>query len=130
MKKNRRVFKPPCDECGAKCCEYTAIEIGKPSTKTDYDNIRWYLSHENVFVFVDHDRKWHVEFRARCEHLSADRNCRIYENRPRICRRHGMGQGECEYYDSPYILRFSSLDQFEEYLSKKGIDWRFREHGT
>ncbi|OHD70651.1 MAG: hypothetical protein A2W19_01230 [Spirochaetes bacterium RBG_16_49_21] len=126
MKENKTPFRPPCAECGGKCCEYIAIEIGKPSTKTDYDNIRWYLAHKDVHVFVDHNRKWHVEFRTPCENLTADKKCTIYENRPRICSRHGIGEQECEFFASPYLLYISSPGQFEEYLLKKGIDWRFK----
>ncbi len=102
------------------------MEIGKPTTKTDFDNIRWYLTHKNVSIFVDHDRKWHIEFRTPCENLTKNKKCLMYEYRPRICRKHGNKEKECEYFDSPYLLYISSTIDFEKYLQSKGIEWRFR----
>lgn len=128
MKKPETSFLPPCADCGGSCCRYVAIEIDRPTTKTDYDNIRWWLLHKDVHVFVDHDRKWHVEFRGVCENLGPKNECLMYHHRPEICRNHGNIEEECEYFDSPYLLYFSSLKEFEKYLDKKKIDWRFKHH--
>ncbi|OHD65326.1 MAG: hypothetical protein A2176_15440 [Spirochaetes bacterium RBG_13_51_14] len=129
MNKPIKPFRPPCGDCGGRCCQYTAIEIDRPVSKTAYDNIRWYLCHTDVHVFVDHDRKWHVEFRSRCENLAVDHTCRIYDDRPQLCRNHGNAEDECEYYDSPYLHYFSSREEFEHYLCSKGVDWRFKQPG-
>ncbi len=126
MKEKEKPFVPPCDRCGGKCCEYIAIEIGKPVTKTDFDHIRWYLLHHKVHVFIDHDKKWYVEFRSPCEAQDSTKRCRIYGRRPKICRDHGNVDGECEYFDNPYKRYFKSADEFEKYLEYKGIDWRFK----
>jgi len=119
-------FQPPCEKCGGSCCNYVAIQIDKPSCKKDFDYIRWYLAHKNVNVFVDHDKNWFVEFRTGCDFLQKDKRCAIYPERPRICRDHGNGEGECEYYDTPYSEYFSSLDQFESYLKKRNKEWRYK----
>ncbi|HOP62979.1 MAG TPA: YkgJ family cysteine cluster protein [Spirochaetota bacterium] len=119
-------YTPPCDKCGGKCCAYVAIELDRPRSKTDYDHIRWYLAHKNVNVFIDHDKNWHVEFRTPCEFQGTDKKCKNYVNRPAICREHGTSEGDCEFYDSPYLEYFSSCREFEAYLDKKGVDWRFR----
>ena len=119
-------FQAPCSKCGGKCCEYVAIEIDKPTSKTDYDNIRWYLAHDKVHIFVDHDKKWFVEFRTPCTKQLENKMCSIYSKRPKICRDHGNVEGECEFYDSPYMAYFKTLEGFEKYLNKKGIDWRFK----
>jgi len=121
-------FIPPCGDCGGKCCNYIAIEIDKPSSKKEYDHIRWYLSHENVNVFIDHERKWYVEFRTPCLEMTGNSRCGIYGNRPSICREHGNAEGECEYYDSPYREYFSSRTDFEKYLENKKTDWKFRSY--
>ncbi len=118
--------KPPCHECGGSCCKYVALEIDKPVNKTDYDNIRWYLLHRNVNVFIDHERKWFVEFRSPCEALSETGACEVYEERPKICREHGNYEGECEYYSSPYAEYFSSEQEFLAYLGNRKIDWKFK----
>jgi uncharacterized protein len=123
-------YIPPCGDCGGRCCKYTAIEIDRPTTKNDFDNIRWYLSHINVHVFVDHDKKWHVEFRSPCENLAENYECRIYEIRPRICRNHGNTEEECEYFDSPYLYYFNSRSEFEDYLTERKLDWCIKTRKT
>lgn len=125
---NNNDYIPPCMQCGGSCCKYVAIEIGKPTTKTEYDHIRWYLLHKDVNVFVDHDKKWFVEFRSPCENLTKQYRCTDYFKRPEICRDHGTSHGECEFYDTPYHLYFKSSYEFEKYLEKKGIDWQFKSH--
>ena len=120
-------YKAPCNECGGRCCNYIAIEIDKPKTKNDYDSMRWYLSHKNVNIFIDHKKKWFVEFRTPCEFQKDDKKCGIYNKRPNICRSHGNSEGECEFYDSPYSEYFSSLTELEKYLDNKGIDWKFKQ---
>lgn len=126
MKNTKKSFSPPCVECGGRCCEYVAVEVDRPSTKKDFDNIRWWLLHENVNVFVDHDKKWYIEFRTPCEIQTADKKCHLYHDRPQICRGHGNEEEECEYFDSPYLTYFSTVKEFEKYLDKKGKDWRFK----
>ena len=119
---------PACIVCGGSCCRYVAIEIDRPTTKTQYDHVRWYLLHENVNVFIEHDNKWYVEFRSPCEKLDDNGLCSIHKSktRPRICKTHGEEEGSCEYYDSPYKIYFSTAKQFETYLEKKGKDWRWK----
>ena len=119
-------FTPPCHKCGAKCCKYVAIEIDIPTTKTEYDYIRWYLLHKDMNVFIDHDKKWHVEFKTPCEMIDKDGKCLAYDIRPKICRTHGNDDEECEYFDSPYLFYFSDTKQYEKYLNKKKIDWKFK----
>ena len=119
-------YTPPCDECGGACCRYVAVELDKPTKKTDYDNIRWYLLHQNVNVFIDHNGKWFIEFRTPCEKQREDSRCGIYSRRPKICRDHGNSEGECEFYDNPYRNYFATERQFLNYLEKKGIDWKYR----
>jgi len=122
----KQAFQPPCDECGGSCCRYIAIEIDKPTTKKDYDHIRWYLVHKDVNVFIDHDHIWHIEFRTPCEHQDKKNRCTIYERRPKICRDHAPEEGLCEYYDIPFTKYFTTEEEFLKYLDEKHVDWRFR----
>ncbi len=119
-------YTPPCDRCSGSCCRYVAIEIGRPRSKGDYDYIRWYLLHKNVNVFIDHERKWFVEFRTPCEEQREDGLCDIYDERPKICRDYGNTDGECEYHDSPFREYFSTEKEFIRYLEVHGKDWKFR----
>ena len=123
-------FIPPCVECGGQCCDYVAIEIDKPRTKTDYDYIRWYLLHEKVHIFIDHEKNWHVEFRTGCTEQKKDKNCGIYTTRPKICQDYGETDGECQYFDNPYHIYFSTVEEFEQFLTNKGVDWKFKKIRT
>lgn len=117
-----------CDKCHGKCCRYVAMEIDTPASKRDYDHIRWYLLHKNVYVFVDHDNDWYVEFKTDCGELAEDNACSVYDQRPHICRKHGVDDGVCEFYaeSEPYQHRFSTAAQFEAYLECRGIKWRWK----
>lgn len=121
-----------CDACGAQCCRYTATQIDTPTSKREYDFIRWYLLHRHVNVFIDHSNGWYIEFSTPCEMLSADNRCSIYETRPRICRGHGVGDTDCEYHGAtePYKVRFSTAAEYESWLDQRGTDWRFKTRKT
>jgi len=78
-----------CTACGAKCCRYVVVEIDKPRAKIDCEEIRWFLAHENVLVYIDgDDRTWNVQFDTPCRHLDANNRCTIYGRRFEICRDH------------------------------------------
>lgn len=84
-----------CHTCGAKCCRYVVVEIGKPRTRIDREEIRWFLAHENVMVFIDHDDgSWNVQFTTRCRHLDRRNRCRIYGKRYQVCAEHDPA--DCE----------------------------------
>lgn len=125
-KKPEQYSELPCQECRAQCCRYIAVEIDTPRTKKAYDDIRWYLLHENVHVFLDHDDAWHIEFRSKCRALGKDQRCHEYETRPQVCRDHGWPIGSCEFFDSPHKVCFTCLEEYERYLDREKIDWRYR----
>ena len=114
-------FQPPCDKCGGRCCKYVAVQLDKPKSKSAQEHIKWYLLHKNVNVFVDHYKNWFVEFRTPCLAQKLNNKCKIYESRPDICKDHCKGEGECEYYATPYLMYFSTVDQYNEYLEKKSV---------
>ena len=116
----------PCVACEAKCCKYVAVEIDKPTTKRDYDQIRWYLLHKHMKVFVDHDHDWFLEFETECEALGGHALCRIYDARPQICRDHGWPVGSCEHFADPYLHLWTTPGAFEAWLDEQGIDWRWK----
>jgi len=49
--------KNQCDKCTGLCCRYFALPIETPEEKADYDDIRWYLCHKDINVFVE-DGDW------------------------------------------------------------------------
>jgi uncharacterized protein len=107
-----------CDQCSALCCRYFVLEIDKPETRRAYDDIRWYLVHENVFVFIE-KRKWYLGIYSRCKHLQTDNRCGIYLTRPQICRDYSTDN--CDYHGGEYDweVLFSSADQLERYAKEK-----------
>ena len=107
-----------CDRCAALCCRYVALPIDNPDTAKDFDNVRWYLMHENVHVFVDDDQ-WYVGFATRCKHLQPDNRCGVYETRPRICR--GYTTDNCDYHGGDYQYQhlFTSAEQLRRHAEKE-----------
>ncbi len=106
-----------CSQCNGLCCRYVALPLDTPTTKAEYDNIRWYLAHEGISVFVDKG-DWYVNFAARCKFLNRDNRCDIYETRPKICRKYN--ETNCDYHsgDYGYDLHFTSIEELDEYLDK------------
>lgn len=111
-----------CDKCSALCCRYFVLEIDKPQTRGQFDDVRWYLVHEGTFVFIE-DRRWYLGVYARCKHLQEDNRCGIYETRPKICRKYSTES--CDYHGGDYGWEklFSSAEQLlayaDEWLEKE-----------
>ena len=70
--------------CG-ECCTYVATQIDNPSTFRQYENVYWYLTHENVAVYIDWEGDWYIEFQTRCRNLTEAKTCGIYVDRPVVC---------------------------------------------
>lgn len=78
------------------CCEYVCIEIDRPTSLKDIDHIVWYLIHRHVWVWVDEENKWHVQFNTPCEKLDEAGRCSWYALRPKICQ--DYKQSQCPRY--------------------------------
>jgi hypothetical protein len=115
--------KKSCVGCGAKCCKYVAMEIDAPEDINDFENIRWYVAHENVNVFIENDDTWNVEFVTPCSYLEDDK-CSIHEEfvsgkikRPSICR--DFNTEECPHhneYEEPH--RFEKMEDVDKYIKE------------
>lgn len=111
--------KNQCDKCTGLCCRYFALPIETPETKEDYEDIRWYLCHKDVTVFVE-DGDWYVNIKNKCRHLSdTDHRCLIYDQRPPICRKYK--HSDCDFVEGEYDyeLHFTSDSQMAEYIRIK-----------
>lgn len=112
--------QPPCHLCPAICCNYFALQIDTPTSRKDFENLRWYLMHQKVHVFVDAG-KWYLQVWTPCQHLQPDNRCGIYETRPDICREYGTdteGTVNCHATsesNSEYEVLFTEATQIEEY---------------
>lgn len=107
-----------CNKCTGLCCRYFALPIETPEDKEDHDDIKWYLCHKDITVFVE-DGDWYINIKNKCKHLGKDYKCRIYDKRPRICR--GYRHSDCDFTDGEYDyeLHFTSGRQMEEYIKIK-----------
>jgi Fe-S-cluster containining protein len=108
-----------CEKCTGLCCRYFALPLENPEDKEDYDDIRWYLCHENITVFVEDD-EWYINIQNKCRYLSEkDYKCQIYEKRPRICREYTTK--DCDFVEGEYDydLHFTTPEQMEEYIKIK-----------
>ena len=108
----------PCHGCG-QCCHYIATEIDNPSSFRDYDNLHWYLLHEDVCVYVDWEGDWFLEFRTTCRHLTPSRTCGIYEERPRICSEFSWDECEKSSDEPAWKYRFETYQELLDWLSKR-----------
>ena len=106
-----------CDSCAALCCRYFALPIDNPDCERDYDNIRWYLLHQNVVIFVE-SKQWYIGVLNRCKQLQPDNRCGIYLTRPAICRSYTTDN--CDYHagDYGYEHLFTSADALWEFALK------------
>jgi len=79
---------PECTTCKAYCCRYITVDLPKPVSPEDFDEIRWYVLHKNVIVYKTEDEKnWRVEFQTPCEYLDEKKYlCKHYGRRPIVCR--------------------------------------------
>jgi len=117
-----------CSQCDAYCCRHVAMQIDKPRCKGDYDKIRWYLMHENIWVSIDLCGNWILEFRTPCRNIDKDNRCSDYENRPKLCKDYPGKNELCERQTEElcYVQLFTSATEFEKYLDEHKINWRFK----
>jgi len=104
-----------CGECGAKCCRYFCFEIDAPDTYEEFDDIRWFLLHEGITVHVDEKGDWYISIDNRCKALGRDNGCRIYEDRPLICRKYTMDGCDHTGGDYGYREMFSAPEDIDRY---------------
>jgi uncharacterized protein len=105
-----------CKGCDL-CCRYVVIEIDKPKTEEDFDEIVWFLVHKNVRVFIDNDNSWNLQFDSACEKLKGGK-CSIYDKRPSICRKYSTES--CEKYGAgkSYKKLWKTSEEFIRWRNK------------
>ena len=116
VEKQKKEIPRTCEGCDAMCCKYVAMEIDCPEERGDFENIKWYVCHKNINVFVEEDNTWNIEFITPCEHLDKGGWCTIYDKRPRICR--DYNQDECLFYNEDYEekYKFEKIEDVEDYV--------------
>jgi len=104
----------PCDGC-TKCCNYVAIELDEPEDEDDWNHIRWYLVHQNTWIFIDNDDSWNIQFNTPCQKIDEKGWCTIYDKRPKICRKYTTEN--CEKYGEgeSFKVLFKTMEEFDEW---------------
>ena len=106
-----------CFECGGECCKKLAFNIDAPKTKSDFEDIKWFLFHENTIVYIDNEGDWLVQVPARCTKLDKNGRCTIYEKRPPICRNSKLE--DCEKNTNEMDIVFETAEDLEKYMQQR-----------
>ncbi|MFO0972298.1 MAG: YkgJ family cysteine cluster protein [Phycisphaerae bacterium] len=106
----------PCRGC-SDCCEYVAVPLARPRARKDYDELFWFLLHRNVWIFIDEDDDWFIQFNTPCLQLR-DQRCGIYDRRPVLCRDYAVA--DCTTYapGSGQKTLFTRPDEFAAWVQK------------
>ncbi|MCG3128919.1 MAG: hypothetical protein CHACPFDD_03815 [Phycisphaerae bacterium] len=104
-----------CEHCTALCCRYIALPVDTPTTREELDQIRWFLLHGGVSIFIE-DGDWYISMETACRHLQGDFRCGIYETRPKICR--DFSTENCDYHAGDYGFEhhFTCPEHLEAYI--------------
>ena len=108
-----------CEECGGECCKKFAVQIEAPKSMVDYHDIKWYLYHTGVIVYIDNEGDWLVQIPIKCEKLDKNGRCTIYDKRPPICRTAKLE--ECEKNTNEMAVVFKDVEALEKYMKKKKL---------
>ena len=114
-----------CEKCVALCCRYFALEIDKPTTRSEFDDLRWYLLHGDCAIYVD-DGDWYLQVNQRCKALLPNNRCGIYERRPTICRSYTTDACDWQTDAYQYEHLFTSEEQLEAYACQYLADQQRR----
>ena len=122
-------IKNPWDQCKnclpAKCCTYFAFEVDEPEDRKDYESLLWQIAHQNVSFYI-YRKAWYIQVDSRCNFLTSENKCAIYETRPYICREHSIDT--CEYVGEEYGFteHFKSYDELLAYI-RETTNFRFKQ---
>ena len=102
-----------CDKCDGECCKNIAIQIENPETKEDFEDLKWYLYHEGLIVYIDNEDDWLVQIPIKCKFLEKGK-CMIYDKRPPICKNSEVSNCEKNIKEAKII--FKNDEDVENYI--------------
>lgn len=107
-----------CTTCNGACCRYVSVRLEAPRSRRDFDEIIWFVCHDNVVVYKDTDNDWLVEMMTPCLFLKGNK-CGIYDNRPKVCR--DYDPGNCTHISGRADAKvvFASPDDVREFTEKR-----------
>ena len=107
-----------CTGC-TRCCETVSIEIDAPRSPWEYDQWIWVLHHRTLELYVEKPERWLLHIEAPCEQLDARGRCRIYEDRPVLCREYDPRGCERRAPLSDVAAWFKTAADMERWLQEK-----------
>ncbi len=118
-----------CAGC-TRCCETVSIEIDVPRSSWEYDQWIWVLHHRNLEVYLEKPERWYLHIEARCEQLKDNGHCKVYEDRPVLCREYDPRSCERRAPLSDIVAWFKTGADLERWLrDKRPAHWkRLLEH--
>ena len=111
-------FMINCRNCGL-CCKHVTLEIDRPTTKSDFEEIKWYLLHENVYVFIDDENDWFIQFNTKCKNLTKKNYCNDHKNRPTICKEYEPETCENNACGEYYKVMYTKPEQIDDVIKKR-----------
>ncbi len=109
-----------CNKCEGLCCKYVTVEVAKPIEDIDFEELKWYLAHENTVLYINEEDEWCLEIKTPCKYQDLKTNfCTIYEKRPKVCLEHSTE--ECEKNGEPddfYKRAFHTMEDIDAYKAE------------
>jgi Fe-S-cluster containining protein len=112
----KETTRKECAKCPALCCKNLSIRILRPRTRAEINDLRWQLHFDTVKIYIRGGR-WYQLVEGRCVYLDDRDRCRIYSERPEICRRHNPP--DCEFFGEFYDIMIETPAELEAYLRKE-----------
>jgi Fe-S-cluster containining protein len=113
-----------CQKCDGRCCKYVIVNLDDPEDNDDWEELKWFLCHENIFVFIDHEDDWCVEFRTPCKFQDPKTNmCTIYDDRTAMCHQHDPENcevhGAGEHYWKKAFYTKEDIEKYRKEIESK-----------
>ena len=108
----------PCEPCNQNCIHYVTTPIDIPESVSDYREIAWMLSHQNVQVFVDvsgDEEEWYLQFQTQSL-IAAAENPYAHESQRSQASNGEIPLKEAEAEEKSYV--FSSVQHFQEWAKE------------
>jgi len=95
------------------------VGIPAPKSVDDWDEVRWWLAHEDIMVTHDDDG-WMLHVRTRCQNLKADNSCAVYPDHMLCCQ--AYDPDDCEYTgEVPFDVKLLTQEDLADYLERRRL---------
>ncbi len=108
----------PCDPCNPNCVHFITNQVDAPESVSDYREIAWWLSHQNVQIFVDvsgEEEEWYLQFKTPAL-VQATENPFAHEPQQSQAPDGLLTTSQEEPEDKTYV--FATLAQFQEWAKE------------